>query len=123
MSLLEYAITRPVAIGRRGTVLIVVLFVLYITGVTLVNVAAVGYEIVSFTSTTYNDTTELWYEKLIPASIWRPQTRSCEGTVIKLQEREYLNIYDLIDRCVDCWTNRIFLCFKKLHGFKARKSF
>jgi hypothetical protein len=87
MSLLEYGVTRPIAIGRRGTALIIIVFVLYITAVTLVNVAAVGYEIVSFTSATYNDTTELWYEKLIPVSIWRPQTRTCEGTVIKLQER------------------------------------
>lgn len=71
--------------GRGIEICVWVFFSLAVIVTTVFNVAAVGYELVPIFSSAYNDTLGLWYEKLIPTSI-RPQTRSCQPSVIQLNE-------------------------------------
>jgi len=85
-SILSYSISRPITIGRWFNILSVVLIVGWAALVTIINVAAVAYELVPFTSTSYNETYTLWYERLIHRSSWLPQTRTCDGSIIKLNE-------------------------------------
>jgi len=87
MFLLEYAVSRPIPVKRRWLVLIIILAIVFVVLTTLINIIAVGYELVSFTSTTFNETRTLWYERLIPVTSWLPRSRTCDGTVIKLMER------------------------------------
>ena len=55
MALLEYPITRPIPLQRFWSALILLGVVVWITIVTLINVAAVGYEVIPITSTFYSD--------------------------------------------------------------------
>jgi len=87
MPLLEYNVTRPVTLGRRVTVGIIVAGVTWIIVVTLINVAAVGYELVQLSSTNFNNTSQNWYEKFIPGSDGIiPSSWNCTYSVIKLNE-------------------------------------
>ena len=87
---LQYSLTRPVALGIWFNLVVV----LFITGwtalITLVNVASVAYELVPKTSTQYNASYHLFYEKFIPSSSWLPNTRTCDSSIIKLTEGSYL---------------------------------
>lgn len=86
MGLLEYPVTRPISLGRLWTALIILGAIIWITFITLVNVAAVGYELVPITSGLYNSSTLLWYERFMPTSSWIPKSRTCDWTLIKLLE-------------------------------------
>jgi hypothetical protein len=81
--------------GRWITALFWVCFTALAALVTVINVAAVGYEIVPIYSLAYNATYELWYEKFIPLRI-RPQTRWCEPSVIQTNEGTTLGCLRLI---------------------------
>jgi hypothetical protein len=85
MTLLEYHVTRPVPLSRRITVLLVIIGIAAIAAITAINVAVVGYEYVSFTSTTYQEPYILWYERVLP-SAWFPTSRTCQAASIKLNE-------------------------------------
>lgn len=86
MPLLEYNITRPVYLSRLVTVLIFAAAVAWILVVTLINVAAVGYELVQVTSTDFNRTSKTWYDHFIPGSGLIPSSWSCTYSVLKLNE-------------------------------------
>ena len=90
MAFLEYPVTRPISLGRWSTTLISVVATLFVTIITLVNVIAVGYELVPFSSTSFNDTNHLWYAKFVPAE-WGPESRNCESITIKIGERMELD--------------------------------
>jgi hypothetical protein len=77
---LHYPITRPFTF-RYFTQIVLVLTGLWLVLITLTNIVAVAYETVPFTSTSYNVSTEFWYEKLVPKFLL-PQSRSCDGSVI-----------------------------------------
>lgn len=77
-----YTITQPIK-NRRFQVVATFLLVIWIILATMINIPAVGYEDVPSFSPSYNDTNVLWYEKFIP-SRWRPQTRTCQPTIIEL---------------------------------------
>lgn len=83
---LEYPITRPIALGFWFNFFVILGGVGWITVVTIINVAAVGYELVPFTSTNFNASTTLWYERFTPMMSWFPQGRTCEGSIIKIGE-------------------------------------
>lgn len=86
-SLLDYNLTRPVTRGGVWfNIAIIVLGIAWTTVVTIVNVAAVGYELVPFTSTLFMSPEKLWYEKLLPSTPYIPQSRTCDGSIIKLTE-------------------------------------
>src|ERR1700737_3120221 len=85
-SLLQYPVTRPVALGIWFNLIVGILGLSWIAIITIINVAAVGYELVPVTSTLFNISYTLWYERFIPTTSWIPRTRSCEGSIIQLTE-------------------------------------
>src|SRR6266496_1977794 len=86
MHLFEYPITRPVVFSRFWTAWFLIAGLFWVTSVTLLNIATVGYETVPITSTSYNYPYHLWYEKLFPVMSWLPASRSCDPSVIRLLE-------------------------------------
>ena len=74
MSLFEYALTRPIQLGR-WVVLFWIVAVLYLFIITILNIISVGYDYVQVPSNTYNATQKMWYERLpfaesiVPASL------------------------------------------------------
>jgi hypothetical protein len=97
MILLEYPLSRPISVKRRWLVLIIAVAICFVLLTTMINIIAVGYELVSFTSTTYNEDHTLWYERLISVTSWLPRSRACDGTVIKLMERQSLTLFQRSD--------------------------
>ena len=79
---LEYSVTRPFTI-RWIVFSAFILGIIWLILITVLNVVAVAYETVPFTSTSFNDTTQLWYERFVP-TFWLPSSRSCSGSVIPL---------------------------------------
>lgn len=87
MSFFEYPITRPVALNRWAIGFIIVGALAWSILITLISVAAVGYEVIPLSSTDYNATYSIWYEKFIPhGSGLIPQTWECNASIIKLNE-------------------------------------
>jgi len=87
MTLLEYSVTRSIPLSQCKTVLVVVLGTIFVGLSTLINVIAVGYELVPSASTTYNTTYSLWYERLLPTA-WYPESRTCSSAIINLVDRK-----------------------------------
>jgi hypothetical protein len=86
MALLEYPVTRPIPLCRLWTGVLVLGAIIWVTLITLVNVAAVGYELVPVTSSVFNSSAQLWYERFMPISSWIPKSRTCEWSIIKVLE-------------------------------------
>ena len=86
MTFFEYPITRPIPLSRGSLTLIIISGLAFVGLVTVINVVAVGYEYVTITSTDYDPTAKLWYEKFMAKS-WTPHTKTCQPTIIKLNER------------------------------------
>ena len=95
MTFFEYPVTRPIPLSRGSLVLVILGALSFVAIVTVINVVAVGYELVAITTTDYNSSTPLWYEKFMPKS-WTPQTKTCQPTVIKLNERSLPCCVELI---------------------------
>lgn len=52
--------------------------------VTVINIIAVAYEVIPFTTTSYNQSTvPQWYDRITPGFL-RPTVSSCVGSVIPL---------------------------------------
>jgi len=77
---LDYPVTRPFGFPYF-TYIVLFLAVIWLAFITIVNVVAVAYETVPFTSPDFNATITLWYEKFIP-TFWLPPSRSCDSSVI-----------------------------------------
>jgi hypothetical protein len=86
MSLLEYHVTRPIILKKWITAFIIVGAILWIIIVTLINIVAVGYELVSVSSTNFNNTARNWYEKVIHPNSIIPSSWDCLYSVIKVNE-------------------------------------
>jgi hypothetical protein len=86
MALLEYPVTRPITLCRFWKCVLVLGAIIWVTLITLVNVAAVGYELVPVTSSVFNSSAVLWYERFMPISSWIPKSRTCEWSIIKVLE-------------------------------------
>lgn len=84
MIFLHYPLTRPIILTRWTTVATIVFAIVFITFITLLNVIAVGYELVFITSTEYNVPYKLWYEKILPSSDWIPSSRTCQSAIINV---------------------------------------
>jgi hypothetical protein len=87
MGLFEYPVTRPGAAGHLLTVLKVLLG-LYIVIITIVNIAATGYEPTPVQSSNYNQSIFLWYDNFVPSSTrqYTPDTWSCDPNVILVND-------------------------------------
>lgn len=86
MRLFEYSITRPITLSWWLKVLLCLGGVLWFTIVTVVNIAAVGYDLVPVTSTAFNSSYTLWYEYLTPLKSWVPRSWTCNGAIIEFGE-------------------------------------
>jgi|SRR6266496_4996574 len=86
-TLLSYPLTRDVTLGKCFNVTIVILGIFWVTVITLINIAAVGYELVPTTSADYNASYTLWYERFTSGTSWIPKTRKCDPSMIKIGER------------------------------------
>lgn len=93
-TLLQYSVTRPVSLNLWFNLVITLVSLIYVVLITIINIATVGYQPVSLTSTTFNLSYSLWYERLIPISSWRPQSRICSPSEIIIGEgKPYSFIY------------------------------
>jgi hypothetical protein len=86
MSLLGYPVIRPIILKKWITASIIVGAILWIIIVTLINIVAVGYELVPVPSPNFNNTARNWYEKVIDTDIIIPLSWICSYSVIKLNE-------------------------------------
>ena len=85
MSLFEYPITRPIALGRYGMGAVLVCGLVFTVLITLFNIVAVGYELVTVSLTSFNPQYRLWYEGFIPKA-WTPQSVNCTPATININE-------------------------------------
>src|SRR5579859_1384095 len=83
----EYSITRPFTL-RHFTTTLFIAGTLWVSFVTLVSIAAVGYENVAMQMgpADFNSSSKLWYEKVFPTSQWIPSSKVCEGNTIKVRD-------------------------------------
>lgn len=78
----EYPVTRPINLGRWYPTLV------YFLGgcwVVIINIAAVGYEVIPVSLDSYNATSSQWYERFLP-EFWRPKGTECESSIIHLND-------------------------------------
>jgi hypothetical protein len=83
----QYPVKKEITLKWLTPILIVV-GLLYVIVITLVNVAAVGYETIVYTSPDYNGTHSLWYDKFTP---WEGNHRQCDNVAIRLNDCALLN--------------------------------
>lgn len=81
----EYSISRPITARWFAPTVICVGF-LYIIIITFVNVVAVGYDTINYSSLIYNETHSLWYDRLVPFRGPSYNHRSCESALVKLND-------------------------------------
>jgi hypothetical protein len=85
----EYPVTRPFTLRHFNSALLCI-GVLWSALITLLNVAAVGYETVSIVSSSF-DGTPLWYERFPLTRFWLPQSRSCQPAKIQKNQGDVLS--------------------------------
>ena len=90
---INYPTTREFKFRYFTPTLLTILTIWFIL-ITMVNIVAVAYETVPFTSLQFNTTVKLWYEKFVP-TFWLPTTRSCDSSLIAVGEgkREKVDSY------------------------------
>jgi hypothetical protein len=81
MPLLEYLVTRPFTI-RHFTSVMMILGVIWATFITVISIADAGYNTVSVTSTVFNSSQTLWYERFPPMAVWLPKSWACSSSLI-----------------------------------------
>jgi hypothetical protein len=84
---LKYPFTQPFTIPHI-TIIVCALGVLWTIVVTLVNVAALGYDVVPVYSTSFSSSgTLLWYEKFVLTRWFFPASWSCDPMVLEPWQR------------------------------------
>ena len=90
MGLFEYPITRSFRFSRFQKSVVYLFMLCWTIVVTVINVAAVGYELVPTSSPFFATTYHLWYEKFRPkigtVPILQWPSRTCDPSIIKLGE-------------------------------------
>jgi hypothetical protein len=82
LPLIEYSVTRPFTLPYFS-VIVSILGIFWIAVITILNVAAVGYDAVPVYSTSFNSSTLLWYEKSALISWLFPPSWSCDPAIIE----------------------------------------
>lgn len=82
----EYPVTRPFNLKYMNLTLIV-LGSIWTCLVTIVMIAAVGYESSQVYLDTFNPESSLWYEKMLPNSGWLSGSTACQGSSVKAGDR------------------------------------
>jgi len=83
----SYGVTRDFN-SPRFTAAILVGGTIWVTFVTILSVATVGYELHSVVTSDFNGTTPLWYEKFLRYTPWMPQTKTCDSSIIKVGDSD-----------------------------------
>jgi hypothetical protein len=83
----EYPKTEPFThLHDRFMTCVLIALVVWMVVSTILVVAAVGYEYEPQYVTDFNATTKLWYENIFPQNPFIPITKTCQGSIIKVQE-------------------------------------
>src|SRR5579871_3064315 len=61
--------------------------------ITLISIAAVGYEYQPVILLDYNSTVHLWYERFIPTTQWISEPKICESSTLKISESMCASCY------------------------------
>jgi hypothetical protein len=85
MAIFSYAISRPVTMPWFTQIMLSLGFV-YVIIITLINVVSVGYDTVTYSSTDFNGTHGLWYDKFIPNRGPDYSHRSCVSALLTLND-------------------------------------
>lgn len=91
MALFYFNVTRPISVTWFTPVMIG-LFIAYLLIITLVNIVAVGYESIIYTSFQYNATHRLWYDPLLPHRGTDYSHRQCEPAQVSLNDCSETNV-------------------------------
>jgi hypothetical protein len=59
---------------------------IYVIAITLINVVAVGYNTIVYSSTDYNGTHGLWYDKFVPSKGANYSHRQCDNALIRVND-------------------------------------
>jgi hypothetical protein len=84
-SWIEYPVTRPFTL-KRFSLILTVIAVIWCALVTLLSVATVGYEAYPINSDQFHLQYRLWYERIFPRIGWLPESRTCDGSIIRPSE-------------------------------------
>jgi hypothetical protein len=92
----SYPVQREVTV-KWFTPVLFGLGIIYVIVITLVNVVAVGYDTIVYSSTDYNGTHSLWYDKLVPSKGKNYNHRQCDNGLIRANDcivfpRKYLTL-------------------------------
>jgi hypothetical protein len=79
---LEYSPTQPFTLPHFNIV-VYTLGGIWTTVITILNVAAVGYDTVQTLSTSFNSSTPLWYERFVLTRWLFPASWSCSAFLIE----------------------------------------
>jgi len=91
MAVFNYSISRPIT-PIWFTPTVIVLGLIFVIVSTLINVASVGYNPISYTSTDFNGTHALWYDKFIPGRGSSYNHRNCEPFPLTLNDRNFSKV-------------------------------
>ena len=80
-----YPITRPFTLPHL-TAILSICGVIWVTFVTIISIATVGYQNIVIQSTSLNLSNPLWYERLLPGSTLGLESRKCDTSQIKMNQ-------------------------------------
>ena len=86
MAVFSYSISRPITL-RWFTPAVLILGAIYVLSITLINVATVGYDSITYTSTDFNGTHTLWFDRFIPTRGSFYNHRKCSAAALALNNR------------------------------------
>src|SRR5277367_4970341 len=93
---LGYPVTRPFTLPHF-TLIVIGFGIVWTVLITILNVAAVGYDLVPIYSTSFNSSTStlFWYEKFAPIRWLFPPSWICDAAVIQHGQRTTLTFHFL----------------------------
>jgi len=80
---MRYAVDREIQFPAKTAVFISFLFAFWALLITLINVAAQGYETVTILTTDFNGTNRFWYDRFIPVPL-QSRHRNCTAATLTL---------------------------------------
>src|SRR5438552_11658268 len=83
--LFEYNVRRKFE-SPRFTVMLLICGTVWITFITVLSLATVGYESKTVSTTDFNGTNKLWYDRILIRTPWIAESKQCQSSIIKLEE-------------------------------------
>jgi hypothetical protein len=81
----DYSLSRPITL-RHFNLLVLVFGVIYVAFITLINIAAVGYEPVTVVDSDYNKTVTPWYQRFLVKTSLLPEPWACNVATISAND-------------------------------------